>query len=99
MVDKGHTVVDFASCRGLGEGVLYKWVRKPKAVDGVPLGDMRPMHDEVAKLKAELRRTTLERGILKRPQRISQNSLGEVRVHLSPPIRIQTHKHVPSPQG
>jgi transposase len=37
VVDKGHTVVDVASRLGLGEGVLYNWVRKSKAADGVPL--------------------------------------------------------------
>ncbi len=66
VVDKGHTVVDVASRLGLGEGVLYNWVRKSKAADGVPLGDMRAMQAEVAKLKAELRRTTEERDILKK---------------------------------
>ena len=63
VVDKGHTVVDEASRLGLGEGVLYNWVRKSKAADGAPLVDMRAMQ---AKLKAELRRTTEERDILKK---------------------------------
>ena len=66
VVDKGHTVVDVASRRGLGEGVLYNWGRKSKAADGAPLRDMRAMQAEVAKLKAELRRTTEERDILKK---------------------------------
>jgi transposase len=50
----------------LGEGVLYNWVRKSKAADGSVLGDMRAMQAEVAKLRAELRRTTEERDILKK---------------------------------
>ena len=66
VVGKGHTVVDAASRLGLGEGVLYTWVRKSKAADGVPLGDMRAMQAELSKLKAELRRTTEERDILKK---------------------------------
>ena len=66
VVDKGHTVVDVAARLGLGEGVLYTWVRKSKAADGVPLGDMRAMQAELSKLKAELRRTTEERDILKK---------------------------------
>jgi len=45
---------------------LYNWVRKSKASDGAPLGEMRAMQAEVAKLKAELRRTTEERDILKK---------------------------------
>jgi transposase len=66
VVDKGHTVVDVADRLGLGEGVLYNWVRKSKAADGSVLGDMRAMQAEVAKLRAELRRTTEERDILKK---------------------------------
>jgi len=45
---------------GLGKGVLSNWVRKSKAADGAPLGDMCAMQAEVVKLKAELRRTTVE---------------------------------------
>jgi transposase len=66
VVDKGHTVVDVASRLGLSEGLLYNRVRKSKAADVAPLGDMRAMQAEVAKLKAELRRTTEERDILKK---------------------------------
>jgi transposase len=66
VVDKGHTVVDVASRLELGEGVLYNWFRKSKAVDGAPLRDMRAMQAEVAKLEAELRRATEERDILKK---------------------------------
>jgi transposase len=66
VVDKGHTVVDVAARLGLVEGVLYNWVRKSKAADGSVLGDMRAMQAEVAKLRAELRRTTEERDILKK---------------------------------
>ena len=58
VVNKGHTVVNLASRLGLGEEVFYNCVRKSKAADGTPLGDMRAMPAEVAKLKAELRRTT-----------------------------------------
>ncbi len=52
VVDNGHMVVGVASRLGLGEGVLYNWVRKSKAADSAPLGDMREMQAEVAKLKA-----------------------------------------------
>lgn len=50
----------------------------------------------MAKLSAELSRTTENRDILKGPPRTLQNSQIEVRVHLSQPIRIQTLQHVPS---
>ncbi len=95
VVDKGHTVVDVASRLGLGEGVLYNWVRKSKAADGVPVGDMRAMQAEVAKLKAELRRTTEERDILKKPPRTLPDSPSEVRVYPGAPNRVHLERHVP----
>jgi transposase len=66
VVDKGHTVVDVAARLGLGEGLLYTWVRKSKSADGTPTEDMRALQAEMVKLKAELRRTTEERDILKK---------------------------------
>ena len=66
VVEKGHTVVDVAARLGLGEGLLYTWVRKSKAADGTSTGDIRAMQAEMVKLKAELRRTTEERDILKK---------------------------------
>jgi transposase len=66
VVDKGHAVVDVATRLGLSEGLLYTWVRKSKAADGSTMVDMRAMQAELVKLKAELRRTTAERDILKK---------------------------------
>ena len=66
VVDKGHTVVDVAARLGLSEGLIYMWVRKSKATDGITTGDMRAMQAELVKLKAELLRTTEERDILKK---------------------------------
>lgn len=66
VVDKGHSVVDVAKRLGIGEGLLYGWVRK-SAQSQQPLGgDIKCLQDEVSKLKAELRRTTEERDILKK---------------------------------
>jgi len=53
VVDKGHSVVDVAARMGLGEGVLYNWVRKSKAADGTVLGNMRAMQVEVAQLAGQ----------------------------------------------
>lgn len=58
VMDKGHTMVDVAARLGLSEGLLYAWVRKSKAADGIPTGEMRALQAELLKLKAELRRTT-----------------------------------------
>ena len=99
VIDKGHSVVDVAKRLGISEGVLYTWVSKFKKADEPQSSDLKLMQAEMAKLKAELRRTTEERDILKRPPRTLQNSPGEVRIHSSPPIKIQTHQHVPRSQS
>jgi transposase len=67
VVDKGHSVVDVAKRFGIGDQILYKWVKKFKdANDPVAIDDMKSMQAELNRLKAELRRTTEERDILKK---------------------------------
>ena len=67
VVDKGHSVVDVAKRLGIADGVLYTWVSKfKKADEPAAAGDLKAMQAEVANLKAELRRTTEERDILKK---------------------------------
>ena len=65
-IDKGNTVVDVAKRLGIAEGVLYTWVSKFKKADEPESSDLKAMQAEMAKLKAELRRTTEERDILKK---------------------------------
>ena len=67
VIDKWHPVPDVAQRLGVAEGVLYTWVKKfKKADEPVVSGDLKAMQAEMAKLKAELRRTTEERDILKK---------------------------------
>jgi transposase len=66
VVDKGHSVVDVAKRLGIAEGLLYTWVRKSAQSEQPLAGDLQVLQDEVLKLKAELRRTTEERDILKK---------------------------------
>ena len=66
VIDKGHIVVDVAKRLGIAEGVLYTWVSKFKKADEPESNDLKAMQAEMAKLKAELRRTTEERDILKK---------------------------------
>jgi len=66
VIDKGHSVVDVAKRLGITEGVLYTWVSKFKKADEPQSSDLKLMQAEMAKLKAELRRTTEERDILKK---------------------------------
>ena len=51
---------------GIPEGVLYSWVSKFKKADEPVSNDLKVLQAEMAKLKAELRRTTEERDILKK---------------------------------
>lgn len=67
VVDKGHSVIDVAKRLGIGDQILYKWVKKFKDTNKpVAIDDMKSMQAEVTRLKAELRRTTEERDILKK---------------------------------
>jgi transposase len=66
VIDKGYAVVDVAKRLGIAEGVLYTWVSKFKKADEPESSDLKAMQAEMAKLKAELRRTTEERDILKK---------------------------------
>jgi transposase len=58
VIDKGHAVVDVAKRLGITEDVLYVCVCKFKKTDEPESSDLKAMQAEIAKLKAELRRTT-----------------------------------------
>ena len=66
VIVRGHSVVDVARRLGIPEGVLYTWVSKFKKADEPVSNDLKVLQAEMAKLKAELRRTTEERDILKK---------------------------------
>jgi transposase len=66
VIDKGLTVVDVAKRLGIPDNVLYTWVSKFKKADQPESSDLKAMQAEMATLKAELRRTTEERDILKK---------------------------------
>ena len=66
VIDKAHSVVDVAKRLGIGEGVLYTWVSKFKKADEPVASDLKALQVEMTRLKAELRRTTEERDILKK---------------------------------
>jgi len=66
VIDRGHSVIDVAKRLGIGDGLLYTWVKKFKAAnEPVAIYDMKSLQAEFNRLKAELRRTTEERDILK----------------------------------
>ena len=64
VIDKGHPVVDVAKRLGIGDQILYKWVKKFKDTNKpVAINDMKSMQTEFNSLMAELRRITEERYI------------------------------------
>ena len=66
ILEKGHSATDVASRLGVPVGLLYTWTRKLKGLDEKPIEDVKALQVEMTKLKAELRRTTEERDILKK---------------------------------
>jgi transposase len=66
ILEKGHSATDVASRLGVPVGLLYTWTRKLKRSDEKPIEDIKALQAEMTKLKAELRRTTEERDILKK---------------------------------
>ncbi len=66
VVVRGHSVVDVAKRLGIPQNVLYAWVSKFKRADEPLSNDLKVLQAEMVKLKAELRRTTEERDILKK---------------------------------
>ena len=65
VIDKGH-FVDVAKRLGIPEGVMYGWVNKFKKSEQPQSSELKALQAEMVKLKAELRRATEERDILKK---------------------------------
>ena len=66
MLDKGHSAVEISSRLGVPVGHFYSWARKLKGSDVTPIKDVKALQAEMTKLKAQRRRTTKERCILKK---------------------------------
>ena len=68
VLERGFTVVDVAARIGIPKHTLYDWVQKAKRAGTPPAGSAPAGTDsaEMRRLKAELRRVTEERDILKK---------------------------------
>lgn len=66
VTDRGHGVVDVAKRLGVSDKSLYLWVRLAREQQGLGSGETASLHSEVSRLKAELKRTSEERDILKK---------------------------------
>ncbi|QSQ40437.1 IS3 family transposase [Xanthomonas translucens pv. translucens] len=70
VIERGFTVVDVASRIGIPKHTLYGWVQAAKKTVPAPGAPAAPSDSaEIRRLKAELRRVTEERDILKKPPR------------------------------
>ena len=99
ITDKGHSATDVSSRLGVPVGLLYTWTRKLKGLDEKPIEDVKALQAEMTKLKAELRRTTEERDILKRPPRTLPKCPSEVRVYQRASPGVPAFEHVPGSEG
>lgn len=68
VIDRGHTVVEVAARLGLPKHTLYDWVQKARKAAAQSAGQATAPSEsaEIRRLKAELKRVTEERDILKK---------------------------------
>src|SRR5690554_1070381 len=66
ITERGHRVADVAERLGVSTHSLYQWRKRYGQADGLSLRREADQAAEVRKLKAELRRVTEERDILKK---------------------------------
>ncbi len=95
VIERGHSVVDVAQRLGITTHSPYAWKAKFGKPDVVRKAEL-DQSAEVRRLKAELKRVTEERDILKKPPRTLQRDNGKVRVHASPYQRALSAHNVQS---
>jgi transposase len=66
VIERGHGVVEVSNRLGVSDKSLYLWVRQAKKLQGAGSGEAALLKSEIARLKAELKRTSEERDILKK---------------------------------
>ena len=66
MTERGHGVVEVSKRFGISDNSLYAWLRKNKAASAPDAKDLLAIKQELNRVKAELKRTTEERDILKK---------------------------------
>ena len=66
VIERGHGVVEVSGRLGVSDKSLYLWVRQAKERQGAGSGEAALLKSEIARLKAELKRTSEECDILKK---------------------------------
>lgn len=95
VTERGHAVVEVAARLDVSAHSLYQWVK----CFSVPPAERRAGDDqqaEIRRLKAELKRVSEERDILKRRQRTSPGSPGEVRLCARAPVALSGTAALPN---
>ena len=77
VIDRGHSVADVAGRLGMTTHSLYAWIKK-YGPDSVEHNAKTDDQAEIRRLKKELKRTTEERDLLKKPRSTSLTSASEV---------------------
>ena len=58
VIERGHDVVEVSSRLGVSDKSLYLWVRQARQRQGASSGEAAFLKGEIARLKAELKRTS-----------------------------------------
>jgi transposase len=66
ITERGHGVMEVSKRLGISDESLYAWLRKNKAAASPDTRDLLAIKQELNRVKAELKRTTEERDILKK---------------------------------
>jgi transposase len=66
VVENGHAVAEVSARLGVSAHSLYQWIKQFGATGGGQASQLSSRDDEIRKLKAEVRRLTEERDILKK---------------------------------
>ncbi len=66
VTEKGHPVQEVSERLGVSSYSLYEWIRKYGTANGAQASRMANKDDEIRRLRAELKRVTEERNILKK---------------------------------
>ena len=94
ILEHGHSVADVSRRLGVSTHSLYKWVRLQQIPAAQRLEQVS-QSEELRRVKAELKRVTEERDILKKRRRTSLVSATEVLLHCQASVDLQCAAHVP----
>lgn len=93
ITERGYPVSEVSQRLGVSQHSLYAWKRQlGRQVSGDATKDA-----EIRQLKRELAWVTVERGILKKPPRISLETQSEIRVHCRASRSFWRASNVPVP--